>query len=434
MMRRSLEDLAASDLMTRRFTPYGLGIGYALSPEDSADYIQELVARHSLVPEVPESLRKVYERLRTTHAYGALEYDLFTVAESLAFLVFEGALRARFVDAYGGVIPFVNSAGAEEHVPVTAFDEVFQLLTRGGRFSSRREWSLRGATDRDYLHRGFGGSFPSLLKWARLEGFLSGQRSRVVENLAIVHLRNSIAHPERYHLCTPVDSARTIGDVAEFVNRLWGRRTPGGRLYPAPVERRPIVVVRSLDGVTSTMLQPADLLALHADPAAEAWRSDSLPLHRTDEWTFTFALCPGNLDPLFYEHIAGWDRAPFPIDVLWGPGPLAAAVDAWSHHSDDWIADTVETVDRVFLIRYPAGQDPEFPMSIQRAQQLERTARAGQWLVVVADIPTDALEHARKLGEPTHPIPKGECDECRVRAHGLFSTWAQAIAVAAKLR
>ena len=56
-----------------------------------------------------------------------------------------------------------------------------------------------------------------------------------------VRLRNNVAHPH-YHLAMPPDSARAIRDLAEIINRLWGHPTPGGRLYPAPLTREPMVI------------------------------------------------------------------------------------------------------------------------------------------------------------------------------------------------
>src|SRR5439155_6175821 len=41
----------------------------------------------------------------------------------------------------------------------------------------------------------------------------------------------------RSPLLMPPDAARTIRDLAEIINHLWGHNTPGGRLYPGPLKR-----------------------------------------------------------------------------------------------------------------------------------------------------------------------------------------------------
>jgi hypothetical protein len=40
----------------------------------------------------------------------------------------------------------------------------------------------------------------------------------------------------------PNHSSQAIRDLAEIINRLWGSRTPGGRLYPAPIKREALVI------------------------------------------------------------------------------------------------------------------------------------------------------------------------------------------------
>jgi hypothetical protein len=95
------------------------------------------------------------------------------------------------------------------------------------------------------------GMLSDLLSWARRLGLLRGQRNRTIEK-AIARLRNHVAHPSAYHLTTPVDAANTISDLAEIINHLWGSATPGGRLYPAPVERGIVAVM--CDGKTGAVM------------------------------------------------------------------------------------------------------------------------------------------------------------------------------------
>jgi hypothetical protein len=60
--------------------------------------------------------------------------------------------------------------------------------------------------------------------------------------------RNHVAHGTGGHLAMPVDSPRTISDVGEITNHLWGSPTPGGRLYPAPIRREIQTVAWSPEG------------------------------------------------------------------------------------------------------------------------------------------------------------------------------------------
>lgn len=86
-----------------------------------------------------------------------------------------------------------------------------------------------------------------LRSWARHVGLLRGQRNRGVER-ALSNLRNFVAHPTSYHLLDAVQTGRTLSDLAEIINHLWGYPTPGGRLYPAPIRREVVVIAWPTDG------------------------------------------------------------------------------------------------------------------------------------------------------------------------------------------
>jgi hypothetical protein len=137
MKLRSFEELTAVHPITRRFTPLGLSTTHVMTRGVSAQFVQELVASSELAADVPEGVRRIFERLRTTHIYGLFEYDLFTVAESLAYLTFEGALRARFVAAYRGEIPFVSTRGEPEQAVGRRLTMSFVSWDRGD--GSRRQ-------------------------------------------------------------------------------------------------------------------------------------------------------------------------------------------------------------------------------------------------------------------------------------------------------
>ncbi|MBV9025224.1 MAG: hypothetical protein JO362_15855, partial [Streptomycetaceae bacterium] len=150
----------------------------------------------------------------------------------------------------------------------------------------------------------FNGMLNGLLAWARREGLLRGQRNRHTER-SLKALRDIVAHGE-YHLETPVEAARELLDLAEFINHLWGHPTPGGRPYPAPVRRDIVAIGWSGDGGST--------IAGYADQLADA----------RDEEKFTYVLiravfCPGGVtDPHLRDFDARRHRLPHPVPV--GPG------------------------------------------------------------------------------------------------------------------
>ena len=66
--------------------------------EDGLRRLRESV-NFDLAPLVPVAVRRDFDRLRTLHAYGLSEYNFFTAAHDLCFLMLEQALGARFLQA-----------------------------------------------------------------------------------------------------------------------------------------------------------------------------------------------------------------------------------------------------------------------------------------------------------------------------------------------
>ena len=239
MRIKTFDELITPDERTLRFTSLGLSTGpQVLKPEYAAEFQQQVIAGCDLHPDVPKDTRSAFERVRTLHTYGIFCYEAFTVADDLSWLVMEQAFRERFITYFGGTIPFINTkSGVEETITVQNFEEVYAAVQKRGTHPSNR-WHLKVKATGQSME--FQARFSSLLKWARAEGLLHGQGNRRTEDI-YRRIRNHVAHPS-YHLRMPPDSARTIHDLAEIINRLWGHATPGGRLYPAPLEREVLVV------------------------------------------------------------------------------------------------------------------------------------------------------------------------------------------------
>lgn len=371
---KTFAELTTPDERTLRFTPLGLSAGGMLKPEYAAEFQQEVIAHCDLNPDVPEGTRNSFERLRTLHSYGILCYEAFTIADDLAWLVMEQAFRERFVTYFNGAIPFVDSkSGTEDSITVQNFDEVYEAVARGGSHGTQT-WKLKVRSTGDQME--FRGSFMHLLKWARQEGLLHSQRNKGLEGV-YRRIRNRVAHPT-YHLRMPVDSARTIHDLADIINRLWGQATPGGRLYPAPLEQEVLVVAWGNDeGHTMTQLR-AEQLAWFNEPG---------------DWTCVVIRGVREQDE-FWDFDAQFERTTFPSELLWGPGSRDEA-RAWLE-SVNPTAGTVQYLDRLFALRIHDGR-----VSLARRPEVALAVppdrRDGRWLVVRADYPNDAFAHARHI-------------------------------------
>jgi hypothetical protein len=175
-----------------------------------------VVAQFELAPQVAEGTRNSFEALRAAFAHGVFCYEIFTLVNDRGLLVFEQALRDRFVEHHQGTVTFVDPRdGSRQPVGAGTYQQMHDVLRRN------RRWRLL-LDDGQTL--AFNGMLGDLRTWARRLGLLRGQRNRVIEE-AIANLRNMAAHPG-YHLTTPVDAARTLGDLAEIINHLWGVPNP----------------------------------------------------------------------------------------------------------------------------------------------------------------------------------------------------------------
>ena len=405
---KSLEQLREADERTQRFAPGGLSLGSKLTPESAAEFQQELIAGLDLAPEVAAGIRQSFDRLRTIYAYGVLCYDIFTLVDDHALLVVEHALRERFLEFHAGTVTFVhNSDQRELQVDASSYEPIMAFL----KTSAGKKSKLRVAAGPATIW--FNGMLDGLHRWARAEGLLRGQRNRGHERVSM-RLRNFVAHPTSAHLLMPADCVRTLKDLAEFINELWGHPTPSGRLYSAPSERDIVVVAWDDQGGTQIFL--ADQLGGDPQDGDDKLRCVIL----------RGRFHPGayDADPGLAHFDSRFENTLFPTDYLWGPGTLAEADDWYSLHQPQ--PDKVDHLDRVFAIRYDAGQLYR-PMRTDIAAGLEPEGRGGTWHLIRADHPDDALGHARNLITGDLGCTReGECPVCF--ATGLAAgSWADLI-------
>jgi len=171
----------------------------------------------------------------------------------------------------------------------------------------------------------FDGMLDSLLRWAREEGLLRGQRNRTHDSV-LRDMRDHVAHGAGDHLLMPVDSARAISDVVEIVNQLWCAATPGGRLYPAPVRREVWVVGWSPRGdvMAGAAGPPPDKQAPGSRPAAGQVPADVPGEDPADDWTWVLVRAvPHDRGLMRFDSL--FEVTDYPCELLWGPGSAGDA-------------------------------------------------------------------------------------------------------------
>ena len=384
-----LAKLRDVDPLTLRFSPFGLG--GSLAPEQSARFLAESVESIALSEDVPEDVRSNVARVRKLHLYGLLDYDFFTVAIDQAHLVLEGALRNRFVSFYGGRVPVVRD-GVKGELTVRFFAEVFKERRRAHK--KKVELSLDDGSGEPVP-----GSYSDLFAWARRAGLLPGQRNAGVFR-ALVALRNHSAHPEGLTVEMPPESVRTLRDVTEIVNKLWGHDSVGGRLYPPPVRREARVAALAPDGERAVTYSSLERVRI----ADERDWTFAVFLASPDEELVDFRLGGAGYQ---FVHEPGVEKTHFPVTQLLGPSSWTETVAALDDFAE--LTDEVRLHDRLFFIR--AGESiewPDWPRSPSDLLALDGDGEAERWYAIVADHALDAWGHVR-----THGDPGPERDTCR---------------------
>lgn len=367
-------------------------------PNDRAaailEHRQRTIGGTDLVPNVPEPIRQNFDRLRLAYVYGVLCYEIFTVVEQAVFFLLEHALGERLLEHYDHTLPLVNwKTRDEKPLRVHNFPQVHEALRGKGGSHRKGEWALESPHG-ELQH--FTGSVTNLLKWARAQGFLRGQRSRWSEGF-LVDRRNHAAHPAWHEIHSPADAAEAIRDVAELVNQLWGSATPGGRLFPAPIERTPIAVGWNTGG--------------------DEWAvtlCQNLRTYGKDDWLYVLVRGVFRDDDLT-SYSTDYELTTFPTEWLWGPGSHHEAID-WLDREQPQ-PDTVDYLDRKLLVRV-VGDNVELPRRPEVAAASDDAREEGIWHLVLADFPLVAYGHVRaSAAAKGECVQEGPCPACQ--AHTL---------------
>jgi hypothetical protein len=386
---KSFDELIAPDEASQRFTPLGLSFAGILTPESAARHIQHTV-NVVLAEPVPRTVRDSFDRVRQVHIYGLFAYELFTAAGDLAVLLLQQAFAERFMSYYENAIPLVDQNDVDKPILAEGYEAVHAALVEEEGSHRKGEWFVKSRV-RPGEKAVFRGSLGQFFAWARMEGLLSGQRSRLFDKV-LVRMRNRAAHPTSYKLSMPTDTALTIRDVGEFVNRLWGARTPGGRIFPAPIARE--LVVLGWDPISQSCIQqrPDQLTA------------DTERRH----WSYMIVRAVSG-DELFGFH-SDYETTRYPAEHLSGPGSYDEAF-GWIS-SSEVARDEIDPLDRWFVVRVD-GDHVDPPRNIHQFAGLPVSDRTGLWHLIQADYPVDAFAHVRSSAAAGNGCPVlGKCDSC----------------------
>ncbi|WP_446210359.1 hypothetical protein [Micromonospora sp. IBSANI012] len=337
--------------------------------DDALAFQRSLIADAVLADAVPSDLRNSFERLRHKHSLGLVDYEQFTDVADAAVGLDEPALRARFAEFYRGQpIPFTDKEGRPQPLTSDRYDDIAERLHKDALF-------LPSDNGRPVRFRGM---LTDLLRWARDHRLLRGQRVRRHEGL-VVEMRNHLSHARPDHIHTPVDATIGLHDLAEFINQPWGVAIPGGRRYPAPVQREVLAIGWS-PTTGARAITRAENLTTEEDPS---WRwlllravTDDYEVERFDSRYVTTRL---------------------PAEYLSGPGRADDAVAWLASHQPP--ANETDPVDRLYLLRHD-GNMLYLPQTPEVFAATPPEQRRGQWRLLRADNGNDAFVCVRALLNP----------------------------------
>jgi hypothetical protein len=388
MTIKSLAELAQPDERSLA------GLVFNVDAEKASEYLQKQTSSLELAEQVPETTRNSFERLRAIYTYGILCYDLYTVAGDQARLILEQALRERFLPFYGGTVTFTDAKNKDHDLQADKFSDLFDALRKDGRLRRPHRWRLKLHSRKDAIY--FDGMLDSLLRWARAEGLLGGQRDRIRDRSRL-WFRNYVAHPT-YHLQDAGHAIWAINDLAQIINRLWGA-DPG-----MPVQREPMVIAWT-DDTTVTGL------AGYFQPGRVPLTAPHVVILADPE------------DPDLLDFDAQYETTARPCDYLWGPGTWEETAHWLEQHQPT--SDHAQVLDRLFLLRYH-GNRLYLPRTPGVTASLHEDQRTGTWYLLRADSPTDAFSHQRQaLADVPGHQPTGLC-HCPVETITCGS-WQEAL-------
>lgn len=128
------------------------------------------------------------------------------------------------------------------------------------------------------------------------------------------------------------------------------------------------------------------------------------------------------VEPGLREYDSWYEVTRFPVELLWGPGPISEAAQWIAEH--DPLPDECDYLDRVFVVREDNGR-LFLPMLPAVAAALPAKLQAGTWRAIRCDHADDAWNHARNLVTGRRRSDTGDlCAACLVEDLGTGSLQA----------
>jgi hypothetical protein len=200
-------------------------------PKISFEDLQKDVADIQLIPQVPESVRRVFTYAKDLYIFGYFRYIFFTVSSHYAFLAVESAAKHKYIQSLGEKAVLVGKNGKIHEIVNPTYQRIeefrFQkeFVRSQKKLNSGSQSGLGGFQFEIHLKpqkvtvngEPFPHSMPKLLGWMVRKGIIAESERFWYDSS--IHLRNALSHLERPSILMP--DPLTLARVAYQINRLF---------------------------------------------------------------------------------------------------------------------------------------------------------------------------------------------------------------------
>lgn len=212
-----VDELLKADPRTPAFVEWK---GDAIRPL-SLEILQERVSRLVLIPPVPEPIHTIFKRAKDLYIFAFFRYEFFTVAEHLAALALEAAIKRRYCQTLGSTVTLQTDAGEQLVLRDPDYERIWRIM-KDMKEKSRRNLMVNGEQ--------FPATMPHLLDWLVSKGILTKWERKRCDFYR--GLRNFFSHPTYAPIDLPGNSFSALAEIALRINSLFHRSVIAGS-HPA---------------------------------------------------------------------------------------------------------------------------------------------------------------------------------------------------------
>ena len=170
--------------------------------------LQEDVCDIQLIPNIPESIQKVFQYAKDLYIFGYFRYHFFTISQHYTFLALESAIKHRYMRSLGNKVVLTNQKNNTVVLSHPTYYEIHDFCHKNKGWNPQK-LKVNGEP--------FRYNMPRLLEWLVDKGVITKWEKDIYD--ADRQLRNILSHLEQISIFMP--SSETLKSVAYHINTLF---------------------------------------------------------------------------------------------------------------------------------------------------------------------------------------------------------------------